>query len=120
MSCLKINENNIPYYLVVWDIMFIFVKTNTKIMYIIEIEVRDSNGKIIFDERGFKFTSLQIDSSVTNESLLERQMVHICETLKVWMPQNKIDIQASVLNSISGTWMCMYSYYGSEKRFIKH
>jgi len=31
-----------------------------------------------------------------------------------------IDIEASLYNSISGTWMCMASYYGSEKRFVKH
>ena len=84
-------------------------------MYNIEIEVRDANGKIICDERGFKFTSLQIDSSITHETILKRQMLQICETLKVWMPQNSINVQASFFNTISGTWMTMYSYYGNEK-----
>ena len=89
-------------------------------MYNIEIEVRDENDKIIKDNRGFKFTSISIDTSITDDKLLERQMYQLCETLKVWMPQNKINISASVFNTISGTWMIMYSYYGNEKRFIKH
>ena len=35
-------------------------------MYNIEIEVRDSNGKIICDENGHKFISLQMDFNYSN------------------------------------------------------
>jgi hypothetical protein len=31
-----------------------------------------------------------------------------------------INIEASLYNGISDTWMCMASYYGNEKRFVKH
>jgi hypothetical protein len=89
-------------------------------MYNIEIEVRDSNGKIICDENGHKFISLQMDFNYSNVSLLELEMIKIGKTLIVWMPQNNIEIKASIFNSISGTWMCMFSYYANQKRFIEH
>jgi len=31
-----------------------------------------------------------------------------------------INIEVYLSNSISGTWMNMASYYGSEERFVKH
>jgi hypothetical protein len=87
-------------------------------MYHIEIEVRDANGKIIRDENGLKYISIQMDFNYSNVSLLEREMIKIGKALRVWMPQNNIEIKASHFNTISGTWM--YSYYANEKRFITH
>jgi hypothetical protein len=87
--------------------------------YHLNIDVRDSKGKIIRDADGIMHVNFKIDLVVTKEQL-EREMIKLGNSLMVWMPKNKVNIDASVFNSISGTWMTMYSYYATEKRFVKH
>ncbi len=87
--------------------------------YSLNVDVRDSKGKIILDSEGNKHFSFKLNLNVSSEQL-EREMIALGSTLNAWMPKNKINIDASVFNSISGTWMTMYSYYATEKRFVKH
>jgi len=87
--------------------------------YTINIEVRDENGKFIVDENGNK----QINMSYEVEMLtynMEFNMRLLARKLRAWMPNRKIDIEASVFNTISRTYMTMFSFYVDEDRFIKH
>ena len=96
----------------------------SKESYSITVEVRDENGKIINSKVGIhiiKETDIKFDFIVANERELEQRMRGISRTLKAWLPNNyQINISASVFNSISSTYMNMFSFYANENRFVKH
>ena len=94
------------------------MKRNTE-NYTIRIEVRDENGKLILDEFGHKQISLSYDVEMITENV-EFNLRHLANTMKTWMPERKINIEASVFNTISRTYMTMFSFYVEEDRFVKH
>ena len=87
--------------------------------YKITIEVRDSEGNIITDDEGVKHMTLSYDVEML-PSNVKPNFAYLGRTLKAFMPDRKINIEAYVRNSISGTYMNMFSYYVDEKRFVKH
>lgn len=87
--------------------------------YTIRIEVRDENGKLIVDENGNKQIGINYDVEMLTDNM-EFNLRHLGKTLKAWMPNRKIDIEASVFNTISRTYMTMFSFYVDENRFIQH
>lgn len=87
--------------------------------YTIRIEVRDENGKIILDENGNKQISIQYELEMLTDNM-EFNLRHLSITLNSWMPNRNIEISAMVHNSISGTYMTMFSLYVKENRFVKH
>jgi hypothetical protein len=94
------------------------MKRNTE-NYTIRIEVRDENGKLILDEYGHKQISLSYEVEMLTENV-EFNLRHLANTMKTWMPERKINIEASVFNTISRTYMTMFSFYVEEDRFVKH
>jgi hypothetical protein len=87
--------------------------------YTVRIEVRDENGKLILDEYGNKQISFSYEVEMLTENV-EFNLRHLANTMKTWMPERKINIEASVFNTISRTYMTMFSFYVEEDRFIKH
>jgi hypothetical protein len=87
--------------------------------YTITIEVRDSNGKIMLDENGTKRDSISYEVDMLTSNM-EFNLRYIAKSLKTWMPNNNITIEASVFNTISRTYMTMFSLYVNEDRFIQH
>ena len=87
--------------------------------YTIRIEVRDENGKLILDEYGHKQISFSYEVEMLTENV-EFNLRHLAKTMKTWMPERKINIEASVFNTISRTYMTMFSFYVEEDRFVKH
>jgi len=87
--------------------------------YHIRIEVRDENGKLILDEYGHKQISFSYEVEMLTENV-EFNLRHLANTMKTWMPERKINIEASVFNTISRTYMTMFSFYVEEDRFVKH
>jgi hypothetical protein len=87
--------------------------------YTIRIEVRDENGKLILDEYGHKQISFSYEVEMLTENV-EFNLRHLANTMKTWMPERKINIEASVFNTISRTYMTMFSFYVEEDRFVKH
>ena len=83
------------------------------------IEVRDKNGKLLLDSEGNKQISLDYEVAML-ESNMENELTRLANKLKTFMPNRQISIEVSVFNSISRTYMTMYSYYVNENRFIKH
>jgi hypothetical protein len=87
--------------------------------YKINIEVRDSEGKIILDENDNKCLSLSYETEMLTSNM-EFNLHQLANTLKAFMPDRQINIEVYVHNTISGTYMNMFSFYVSEDRFIKH
>jgi hypothetical protein len=83
------------------------------------IEVRDKNGKLLLDSEGNKQISLDYEVAML-KSNMENELTRLANKLKTFMPNREIEIDVSVFNSISRTYMTMYSYYVNENRFIKH
>jgi hypothetical protein len=87
--------------------------------YKINIEVRDSEGKIILDDNGNKVTHISYDVEMLTSNM-EFNLQQLAKFLKAFMPDRQINIEVYVHNSISGTYMNMFSFYVNEGRFVKH
>lgn len=87
--------------------------------YKISIEVRDSEGNILVDVDGIKQISLSYDVEMLTSNM-EFNLKQIARTLKTFMPDRKINIEVYVKNSISETYMNMFSLYVDENKFVKH
>lgn len=87
--------------------------------YHIRIEVRDDNGKLILDENGNKQIAISYDVEMLTDNM-EFNLRHLANVLKTWMPNRQINIEVSVFNTISRTYMTMFSFYAEEQRFVKH
>lgn len=53
-------------------------------------------------------------------SNMEFNLKQLARTLKAFMPDRKINIEVYVKNSISATYMNMFSFYIDENKFVKH
>ena len=51
---------------------------------------------------------------------MELNLRLLSRTLKAMMPDRLINIEVYVHNTISGTYMNMFSFYVSEDRFVQH
>ena len=87
--------------------------------YKINIEVRDSNGAMILNEDGNKIDNISYNVEMLTENM-EFNLRRLSRTLKAIMPDRLINIEVYVHNTISGTYMNMFSFYVSEDRFVKH
>jgi hypothetical protein len=95
-------------------------KSNDKVeKYHISIEVRDSEGKMILNELGNKVDNISYDVEMLTSNM-EPNLTRLARTLKAFMPDRQINIEVYVHNSISGTYMNMFSFYVNEGRFVKH
>ena len=88
--------------------------------YQVEIQIRKSSGMIPTDTDGNKVTSIKMEKTI-NPLFLDTMLKRIYKDFEAITPDGAfINIEAYLPNSISGTWMNMASYYGSEKRFVTH
>ena len=87
--------------------------------YWVKIEVRDSEGKMILNELGNKVDDISYDIEILT-STMESYLNRLARKLKAFMPDRQINIEVYVHNSISRTYMNMFSYYVDENRFVKH
>lgn len=87
--------------------------------YHITVEVRDENHKLIKDEKGNVITGMRFELEVKDTNQLEHRLKNIGKNLKTWMPNNNINIEASVFNSISSTYISLYGFYVNENRYVK-
>ena len=96
------------------------MKTNNQSeKYIVYIEVRDSEGKIIRNDDGNKVTDISYETEMLTSNM-ELNLRHLAKKLKAFMPDRQINIDVYVRNSISATLMNMFSFYVSEDRFVQH
>lgn len=83
------------------------------------VTVRDSRGNLFKMDSGavvlsFKFTD---DTKEENIEAICRTEAQKYETIS---PNSRIDIEVRYCNKISNTYPSLYSYYHTEKRFVKH
>lgn len=88
--------------------------------FLIDVAPRDVNGKIYQDNKGIKVPNISFEITVHTYKQLEFQLARLCRQFQTLLPDADINLSAGVHNSISNTIMNMASYYGCEKRFVKH
>lgn len=88
-----------------------------------KIDLRDKNGKLYRDTNGIIVTGndLNFERNVKKEKAIQ----DICaDTAFIYEAIAKegtdITIEVSHLNEISQTYMVLYSYYHTERKFVKH
>ena len=86
--------------------------------YLVRIEVRDESGKIILDQDNNKVMGISYEVEML-EPNVEFNITRLAKQLKALMPNRKINIDFDHFNTISRTYMTMYSYYVNENRFVK-
>ena len=87
---------------------------------VIVVTVKDPEGKFYRDCINNRAGIFNFKAEVKNDC----EAKYICEdnfrNFNALTQSKNIMVEISTLHRISGTYMVMYSYYGSEKRFIKH
>jgi len=89
-------------------------------VYSIEAEIRTADHQLIKTQNNIAVTGIDLESVSLMRDNMERYLQIQHTKLQALMPTHRINLTASVHNSISGTFMVMFSYYGDEKRFVKH
>jgi predicted metal-dependent enzyme (double-stranded beta helix superfamily) len=85
-------------------------------------EVRNKDGKIFRDEKGCPQPGLNttLDVGVKAQSSIYAHCMDIYRFMNAVSDSNDITISVMVKSNISDTYMTVYSFYGSEKRFVEH
>lgn len=91
----------------------------SKEKYSIRIEVRHLDGGAIYDanKRVKEDDVFDLDFSRENAERVLKDVASVC---KITNPNRKINVSAYLFNSISRTYMEMFSFYSNEDRFISY
>ena len=89
--------------------------------YNLYVKVRDKDGKLIPSDE--KTDNYRISFNLAE--LTDKQVISLLKstgkTLKTWIPDRKITLEAYVYNSISGGYECLFSWYDDEvDKVVKH
>lgn len=84
------------------------------------IEVRDKNNKLYKDKNGKRVIKFSFEDSETNESLIHLICEDTFNKYNALTGSKNIYINVSELSNLTGTYSSRYSFYGAEKRFVKH
>lgn len=82
--------------------------------YSFTIKVRDRDGNLILADE--KTDTYRINFDL--DELTDKQVISLLRstgrTLKAWMPDRQITLEVYVLDTISRTYMCLFSWSGDE------
>ena len=82
--------------------------------YSLWIKVRDKDGNLIPADETTDNYRINFDL----DELTDKQVISLLKstglTLKAWIPDRKIILEAYVLDTISRTYMCLFSWSGDE------
>ena len=89
--------------------------------YSLYVKVRDKDGKLIPSDE--KTDNYRISFNLAE--LTDKQVISLLKstgkTLKTWIPDRKITLEAYVYSSISGGYECLFSWYDDEvDKVVKH
>lgn len=85
------------------------------------VKVRDKDGKLIPSDEITDNYRISFNLAELTDKQLISLLKSTGKTLKAWMPDRKITLEAYVLDSISGTYMCLSSWYDDEvEKVVKH
>lgn len=86
-----------------------------KYKYDLTIKVRDSDGNLIVGDE--KTDTYRLNFSLGE--LTDKQIISILKstglTLKAWMPDREISLEAYLFDEISRTYMCLFSCKAGEE-----
>lgn len=88
-----------------------------------DIELRDKEGNLYQTATGRKLPmrSFQFTDRINNESTVFMICKNITENYEaVCKEGTEVNIDVRTYNGITKTYPIAYSYYGKEKRFVKH
>lgn len=88
-----------------------------------DIELRDKDGNLYRTTTGRKLTmgSFKFTDSNDNESIVFLICKNTAENYEaVCKEGTEVNIDVRTYNGITKTYPIAYSYYGKEKRFVKH
>lgn len=83
--------------------------------------IRNVNGKLCKDSRGLNVTSFLFEEDERDADMVERR----CKTefrdyQAVCKEGSQIDIEVRYFNEFTKTYPLLYSFYGTENKFVKH
>lgn len=85
------------------------------------VEVRDKEGKLYKDSRGFKVTGFNFQDDEQDENLIHLICQHTFRDYQaVCKEDSGINIDVRYFHEITKTYPLLYSFYGAENKFIKH
>ena len=89
--------------------------------YSFNVKVRDKDGKLIPCDETTDNYRISFDLAELTDKQVISLLKSTGKTLKAWMPERKITVEASVLDSISRTYDCLFSWYDDEvEKVVKH
>jgi hypothetical protein len=94
------------------------MKQENKSNYSFSVKVRDKDGKLIPSDEKTDNYRISFDLSELTDKQVISLLKSTGKTLKAWMPDRKITLEAYIWNSISRTYTHLFSCYDDE--VVKH
>jgi len=89
--------------------------------YSFYVKVRDKDGKLIPCDETTDNYRISFDLAELTDKQVISLLKSTGKTLKGWIPDRKITLEAYVLDSISTTYDCHFSWYDDEvEKVVKH
>lgn len=86
-----------------------------------DIEITDSKGKLYKTCKGKSATKFTFTDDSENEDVINLICQYTYDDYKaVCKKGSQINIEVKSFNTISNTFMVLYSFYGDENKFVKH
>ena len=97
------------------------MKKENKSKYSFWVKVRDKDGKLIPCDETTDNYRLNFELAKLTDKQVISLLKSTGKTLKAWMPDRKITLEAYVLDSLSSSYMCLFSWYDDEvDKVVKH
>lgn len=85
-----------------------------KTKYSIWVKVRDKDGKLIPSDETTDNYRISFDLDKLTDNQVISLLKSTGKTLKAWMPDRKITLEAYACSSITGGYVCHFSWYDDE------
>lgn len=82
--------------------------------YSLNVKVRDKDGKLIPSDETTDNYRISFDLAELTDKQVISLLKSTGKTLKTWMPDRKITIEAYACSSITGGYECHFSWYDDE------
>jgi len=89
-----------------------------KIIYY--IDCRDADNKPFVKSNGRMVGEIRIEREYFNPYIVEKDCEDYCTDFQALTKCDNVNIDVRYFNDNSKTYPLLYSYYGREKRFVKH
>jgi len=84
------------------------------------VSVRDKDNNLYLNSKGSKIYHFKFIDEENSPELVQLICENECDNYQSITGSENINIDVRKLNSLTKTYQLLYSYYGAEKRFVKH